>query len=53
MHADDKFSLPRNTAKPQEHVTMIETRVQNLYQFTNFYLLIVSTGFFRPPLGHR
>ncbi len=44
MHTNDKFTWPCSTVTPRERVTGIETIVQNLYQLTNFYRLIVSTG---------
>lgn len=49
--ANDTFSSPRNTAKTHEHVTAIETIVQNLYRLTKFYHLIVSTGISPIPIG--
>ncbi len=38
------FFMTRSTATPCEHVTSIETIVQNLYLLKNVFRLIVSTG---------
>ncbi len=43
-HANDTFLWPSSKATSCEHVTTIEAIVQNLYRWTNFYQVIVSTG---------